>query len=142
MQEFKVGAHNYRADKLDAFQQWDVARRLLAAFMDAAKKGGGAAEVFMRAFASMSDADDRVVRHLCLAVVSREDRGGWQRLVTAEGHLVYNDLAWGDILAIVQNVVDKQVFPFTDAPAQGSSDERRGSVSSSSPPSEAGSSVR
>ena len=135
MIEFTIGDHGYRAEKLDAFQQWDVARRLLPVVGGAADllvrvlKNGGkiesvlsidvaeAIEPLAKALAAMPDADNRFVLDVCLSKVMRGQSGSWAPVKAPGGGLMFNDIDMPVMLQLVWRVVEHNLLSFSSAPA-------------------------
>lgn len=145
MVEFEIAGQAYRADKLNAFQQLHVARRiapvmgaaitpeLIASFKSAASEPEGTAaldglslfEPLAKAFGAMSDADVEFITKTCLGAVSRQQGPGWQRVMTASGQLMFQDLELPAMLQITWKVIEdnlKGFFP-TSAPASAQADQ-------------------
>lgn len=106
MIEFDVGGNNYRAAKLNAFQQLHVSRKLagvlpkvLPAILTATEAGsdltalmnafGPAAE----AIAAMPEIDVDFIYHTSLAVVQRQQGNSWSNIWNSHAKL----LQFGDI---------------------------------------------
>jgi hypothetical protein len=150
MIEFSAAGFRYRAEKLDCFQQWDVARKIspIVAAMGntlvrlikeriAGKKfePGKALELLMEmkieeavkpmtvALASLPDADSRFILNTCLSKVQRQVGASWANLMAPNGILMYPDLQMPAMLAIVWRVLEDNLLSFSFGPP---SDETAG----------------
>jgi len=122
--EFDVGEVHYRADRLSAFKQFAIVRRLgkvVGAFGEAleawkrtapAASGGATVsappfdplallEPFLLALSELRDEDVDFILSTCLAQVSRQQASGWARLVVT-GHLMFEDV---DDMAVMGRIV-------------------------------------
>ena len=102
--EFEVAGIQYRADRLNAFKQAAIVRRLgkvVGAFTEALSQwqsGGGIKEPltllepFMSALGEMRDEDVEFVLNTCLAQVSRQRQGVWARIAAPGGQLMFEDI--------------------------------------------------
>jgi hypothetical protein len=112
--QFTVGTYNYRADRLDAFKQLAVARRLgpfVTAFFDTIAIATGptpfsAYEPILKAIGQMSDDDANFILNTCLSVVSRQSGAGWQKVLAAPGTLQFADLSPSDMLVLTGKVLE------------------------------------
>ncbi|OYW34860.1 MAG: hypothetical protein B7Z41_00825 [Rhizobiales bacterium 12-66-7] len=138
--EFKVGAHNYRSSKLDAFKQLHVARRIapvlgelapaMKALMGAAsgKKAGvpldaiSAVLPLTKAIAAMPEEDCNYVLAACLSVVEREvGNVGWQRVWNQQAQaLQYQDIEAPEMIMLAANVIGENLSNFMRALPSGS----------------------
>jgi hypothetical protein len=108
MSEFSIDNIDYRVEKLDAFRQFALVRKLAPAFTllagqpdkEAARAG------FPRAFAAISasltndDAND--VLQICLGACMRRQGGNWARVSAPNGSLMFGDM--NDISVVLQIV--------------------------------------
>ncbi|MFG1429178.1 phage tail assembly chaperone [Roseixanthobacter glucoisosaccharinicivorans] len=137
--EFKVGAHNYRSSKLDAFKQLHVARRIapvlgelapaMKALMSAAgKRSADQADAISavlpltRAIAAMPEEDCNYVLAACLSVVEREvGNVGWQRVWNQQAQaLQYQDIEAPEMIMLAANVIGENLSNFMRALPSGS----------------------
>jgi hypothetical protein len=119
--EFEIAGQRYRAEKLDAFKQLHVSRKiapiipkLLPMFLKFAEQGdsmkadlAGMAEAFeplAQALADMSDADCEYVFNACLGVVARHQQGNWAS-VWSGGSLMFDDIDMGIMVQIAAKVI-------------------------------------
>ncbi|MGF6837066.1 hypothetical protein QF001_000933 [Paraburkholderia youngii] len=126
--EFEVAGQRYRAEKLDAFKQLHVSRKiapivpkLLPMFLKFAEQGdsmkadlAGMAEAFeplAQALADMPDADCEYVFNACLAVVARNQGGNWAS-VWSGGSLMFDDIDIGAMVQIASKVIWDSLGPF------------------------------
>lgn len=119
--EFEIAGHRYRAEKLDAFRQLHVSRKiapivpkLLPMFLKFAETGdaikndlAGMAQAFeplAQALADMPDADCEYVFNACLGVVARNQQGNWASIWT-NGGLMFDDIDLGTMVQIAAKVI-------------------------------------
>jgi hypothetical protein len=121
--EFEIGAQRYRAEKLDAFKQLHVSRKiapiipkLLPMFLKFAGNAealkddlAGMAEAFeplAQALADMPDADCEYVFNACLSVVSRNQMNNWAPVWSQSGKsLMFDDIDLGQMTQIAVKVI-------------------------------------
>lgn len=127
--EFEVAGQRYRAEKLDAFKQLHVSRKiapiipkLLPMFLKFAEKKdalkedlAGMAEAFeplAQALAEMPDADCEHVFNACLGVVMRKHQNDWAS-IWAGGSLMFDDIDLGAMVQITAKVIWDSLGSFT-----------------------------
>jgi hypothetical protein len=127
--EFEIAGQRYRAEKLDAFKQLHVSRKiapiipkLLPMFMkfagnaDALKDDlavmAEAFEPLAQALADMPDADCEYVFNACLGVVMRNQQGNWTS-IWAGGSLMFDDIDLGAMVQITAKVIWDSLGNFT-----------------------------
>jgi hypothetical protein len=120
---FKLGAHEYRAGRLDAFQQLHVASewRDVALGLAFAKKNRlpevtdeqfrQAVLVVVTGGLGRVTAQSRdEVTHLLLSVVTRQQKGatgvGWARVTNAAGGMMFSDVELSQLVPILYEVLD------------------------------------
>ncbi|MEL6237009.1 MAG: phage tail assembly chaperone [Pseudomonadota bacterium] len=125
--EFEIAGHRYRAEKLDAFKQLHVSRKiapiipkLLPMFLKFSERGdavkddlAGMAEAFeplAQALADMSDVDCEYVFSACLGVVSRNQQNNWASVWN--GSLMFDDIDIGVMVQIASKVIWDSLGPF------------------------------
>lgn len=123
--EFQVGDHTYVAGKMNAKQQFHVARRILPVLAGAGKDGDVMDKIRGAAYAlsEASDADaDYVIDH-CLAVVKRkmENGKGYTQIISA-GRLMFEDMTMLEMLQIAGEVLVFNLGNFSDALPKGLKD--------------------
>jgi hypothetical protein len=115
----------YQFGKLDAFQQFHVARRLgavtsgLGEGIVQLQAGGGAAKLadsggimrvvqpLLEAIGRMQDSDANYVMHTCLSVVKRKQGAtSWASVQTAPGYLMFPDIEMTCMIALVYRVLE------------------------------------
>ena len=118
--EFEIAGQRYRAEKLDAFKQLHVSRKiapivpkLLPMFLKFAQMGEsmkddlpGMAQAFeplAQALAEMPDADCEYVFNACLGVVARHQQGNWASIWN--GSLMFDDIDIGVMVQIASKVI-------------------------------------
>lgn len=128
--EFEISGQKYRAEKLDAFKQLHVSRKiapivpkLLPMFMKFAGNAGalqddlaGMAEAFeplAQALADMPDADCEYVFNACLGVVMRNQQGNWTSVWSQSAKsLMFDDIDLGQMTQIAVKVIWDSLGPF------------------------------
>jgi hypothetical protein len=140
LMEFEVNKHNYRATKLDAFQQWNVTRRLLPviggaadSFLKAAKamsQGKDASVAFnalleanttaiieplTQALGRLSDADSSFIITTCLSAVQRQQGpNNWAQMVAPNGRLMFAaEMDMVEMISIVWKVIEANLMSFS-----------------------------
>lgn len=127
MKEVIVGQHAYMIDRLDAMQQFHVARRLVPVLAAFSKVGNNFREVqegsstsgismsallpIAEALQSMTDVDAEYIIKSCLSVVKRSDSGSWQ-YVCIQGKFVYHDFSMPDMVKLTSEVIMENMGDF------------------------------
>ncbi|TXH35305.1 MAG: hypothetical protein E6Q98_16060 [Rhodospirillaceae bacterium] len=133
MNEYPVAGHAYRVGKLDARAQFHVARRIMPVFADSAPmiislvraaKSGQKPDIedliknltpLADALKNMTDEDADFVVNRCLSVVSRKmeiGSQGWGPVIAPNFALMYDDIAWPDLLQLVWLALKDNVLNF------------------------------
>ncbi|NTA27396.1 phage tail assembly chaperone [Allorhizobium ampelinum] len=127
MAEFEIADHKYRSGKMNAMQQFQVARRIapaLASFQDVisnVKEGFAAMQPILEVIAKMSDEDVKYVIGECMGVVHREDKAGWQKVwPKGADQPIYDDIDMMVMISITSRVVMDNLLPFISAGPFGS----------------------
>lgn len=140
MIEFEVQGISLRMDKLNAFEQWDITRRLLPVVGGAAdtlmklfeKKGGTESlqkdirdllgmdiskiiEPLTKALGSMTDADSHFILQKCLGKVMRQQGDGWAPIMHPSGQMMFLDIDMPVMLEIVWKVLEANLLNFSRA---------------------------
>lgn len=134
MAEFEVAGTAYKSRKMDAFQQFHIARKLtpaVAPFMHSLAPllaiSSGAVQPadmvdalmpLMQAIAAMPTEDCDFVIHSCLAVVDRQQPGGlgWAPLFNREAkRMMFDDIDMPQMMAITARVIQDNVASFSNA---------------------------
>lgn len=142
MSIFKLNGHNYRIQRLDVFQCYDLASRLapVCGILAMSKDRAAMIEGFPRALASltggMSSDERRNSLHIALAAVSRVE-GDSVVPVCVDGVMQYQDIEMTDMLRLVCEVlVVNKIIDFFSVPESKSTvetlDASQGSNMSSS----------
>lgn len=132
--EFDVGGRSYRADKLNAFQQVHVCRRLAPMIVQVVSViGQGGAEVtgaevmkrvgvlggLAEVLATMKDEDLDTILNTALSVVSRQEPEGWRRIMAQNATggiaLMVDDLDMTEMLQVAWRVVEPYLRNFMSA---------------------------
>lgn len=127
MVEFEIGGINYRAGKLNAFQQLHVSRKLagvlpkvLPALLSANEAAGGDVSSLLAAFepaaealAAMPEADVDFVFHTCLSVVSRQQGTAWSAIWNHQAKLLqFSDIDLAQMTQIVFKILQDSLGNF------------------------------
>ena len=118
--EFELGAHTYRAGKLDAVSQLHIVRRLapiLTTLRSVAAEGVGetALQQAVEALGEISDEAVEYIIQRCLSKVQRKRQGdtGWTAIWSASARRPqFEDLGGFEILSITSKVVMNELGPF------------------------------
>jgi hypothetical protein len=124
--EFEVAGKQYRSAKMNAFQQFHVARKLGPIF---AKLGPNAIrtdpdaslidmlEPVVDALAAMPEEDCNYILFRCLAVVQRGDAGRWTPIWNENAkRLMFEDIDMSEMIQICMQVLGDNLGPFIAAP--------------------------
>lgn len=135
--EFEVGGHRYRAEPLDVFQQFNLARRLapiatvLTAQKDREKLKKGFARAFTALSAGLSDEDSRAILSACLGKVYRNVNGNFAP-ICPNGIVMLQDFDMGHMLEMVWEVLTRnRLVDFFDVPLSTSNVGEQGQKPSS-----------
>lgn len=110
MKEFKVNEHTYSCSKLSTFDQLHASRKGAPLFI------GVANSFWFQILHDMSEEDLNYLIHLIMPYVSRQDSVGWQRIYSKEAKsFQYEDIAGGDVLEIIFQVLLEYLPAFIDA---------------------------
>lgn len=131
MVEFDIQGRQYRADKLNAFQQFHVSRKiaplvpaLIPVFLSVTKMKGGltanlpaiadALQPFADGLAQLPDEAAEYVISTCLSVVRRCQGDNWAPVWSASAKaMMFDDINdMGSILPIVVRVIQDNLGPF------------------------------
>lgn len=126
MVEFEIGGNNYRAAKLNAFQQLHVSRKLggvlpkiVPALLAVTEENGTDVASLLTAFepaaealAAMPEADVDFVFHTCLSVVSRQQGPAWSAIWNQQGKILqFSDIELPQMTEIVFKVLQDSLGP-------------------------------
>ena len=129
MIEFEINGQNYRANKLDAFKQLHLSRKiapvvptLIPIFMKLAKEGGLSEDIsslgevlepFCEGIAAMSDDQAEYVIGTALSVVQRQNGSMWTAVWNSSSRVcMFDDMDLGAILRVVFKVIADNLGPF------------------------------
>lgn len=135
--EFQIGPHNYRAGRLNARQQFDVARRLsyVLTMLGAEKSPEfkptpeNFARIILVTSGSIPQADVDAALNICLGVVKRKlpNDQGWAAIVASNGAMMHEDIDMATMLEIVWHVVSAhRMVDFLSASARDSAAPKTG----------------
>src|SRR5690348_10037426 len=115
--EFKIGEHHYRIGRLNARQQFDVARRLSFVLVQLGGEKNPefkpTAENFARIIlvttGSVPQSDMDTALNICLSAVTRQMGGdrGYAAVVAGNGAMMFEDIDMSAMLQIVWHVIDQ-----------------------------------
>jgi hypothetical protein len=137
---FEINGHAYKARRMNAFQQWNVARKVspivaktmtpdtlrqAVALMPKGDGANGDLDGFLglvgsivppalQALADMSDKDSMEIITACLATVQVQRDGIWANVYSAGG-LMFDDIDMLEMMAIVVRVVMGNLAGFSFA---------------------------
>lgn len=117
--EFEISGQQYRSGKLNARQQFHVARRLapvLGGLVDASSAGAESFSKFLQpiadAISGMSDADCDYVLDTCLAVVQRQQGTAWSPVMASSKAIMFDDIDVGVMLQMAAKVIQENLGSF------------------------------
>lgn len=131
--EFKVASHTYKAARLNARQQFDVARRLSYVLVqlggekkpDFKPTAENFARIFLVTSGYVPQSDMDISLNMCLSAVSRNAGGdrGWVSISSSNGALMFDDIGMPEMLEIVWHVIaEHRLVDFLAASARNSSE--------------------
>lgn len=116
--DFEINDQQYRSGKLNARQQFHVARRLapvLGGLAGAVQGGdkdfGKLLQPITEAIAGISDADSDYILDTCLSVVKRQQGTAWAA-VFVNGAQMFDDIDLGALLQIAAKVIQENLGGF------------------------------
>ncbi len=124
MVEFTTGGIAYRTGRLNAFQQWEIARRLgpvlpdiLAAFSAFMQPDGFEAGIAHAgtALAKINDADSKHIFNLCLSAATRQVSNEWAAVALPDGRLMYQDITLPEVIGITARTIADNLGGFIPA---------------------------
>jgi hypothetical protein len=132
MKPFKVGAAEYQARALSAFDQLHVARKLgsVLIFLGSMKDNpdktpNNYARAMVAAAAPLGNEEVDWAIAACLSSVQRKQQGGWAEVRAQSGKLMFDDVDLLAMMEIVWNVLDQNglIDFFYVAPSSSSEPE-------------------
>jgi hypothetical protein len=116
--ECEIKDQTYRSGKLNARQQFHVARRLAPVLGGLATASQGKTDDFATflqpiadAIAGMSDADCDYVLDTCLAVVQRQQGSSWANILVNKSQM-FDDIDMGVMLQLAAKVITENLGGF------------------------------
>jgi len=116
--DFEINGQQYRSGKLNARQQFHVARRLAPVLGGLATASQGKTDNFATflqpiadAIAGMSDADCDYVLDNCLAIVQRQQGSSWANIFVNKAQM-FDDIDMGVMLQIASKVITENLGGF------------------------------
>ena len=136
MLEFKVGDNNYRAKKMNAFQQFHVARRLAPLISEMMEMGDTLQAIgeteptklivpFAAALSRISDEDCNYVLGLCLSMTQRQQGNGsgpvWTDVWNDRAkRIMFQDLdSLGSMIEVVSQILQDNLTGFFSGVSPG-----------------------
>lgn len=127
--DFEIEGKEFRADKLDAFKQFHVSRKLapiiptlIPVFVKIAKDGAEVKDLsaygellapFADGLSAMTNEDSEYVLSVCLSVTKRKVGDNWAPVWSNSGKvLMFDDMNLGDMIQIVLKVVQDSLGNF------------------------------
>jgi hypothetical protein len=120
--EKELNGVTYSIEKLNAFEQLHIARRLapMLASLAGAEDEGGALPAIADTLSKMSDDDVNYIVNNCLKACKRKQEGKGYAKVMVSGALMFADIDLTAMLALVQAVVEENLgsfFPTSQLPS-------------------------
>lgn len=126
MLEVVISDKTYRVGKLNAMQQFHVARRLAPALWalgvaaQSAEKAVSltdtdsllALEPVAESISKMSDSEVDYVLQTCLSVVSRQESKGWAKVQASNGGLMFEDIDMSTMMQLTFTVIRENLGNF------------------------------
>lgn len=140
MQEVEIGGQRYRTQKLDAFKQFHLFRKLMpvlsgmgATFSDLPDSAPGgdmtadtrfwsAMGPAATAIAEMSQQDSEFILKTCLQACSRWNGNNWVRITAANGDLMFDDIDMMGMLQLSFEVMKDNLGNFLTGPLPNGSE--------------------
>lgn len=127
--EIEIGGNVYSIGKMNAMEQFHVSRRVapilpsLAPLLTRLKHQDqtqvSSLDLMMATLqpladgiAAMSDADSEYVINTCMAVVQRQQAGGWRRAWNDHGAPMFEDIDMAVMLQLAGRVIASNLAPF------------------------------
>lgn len=119
--DFEVNGINYRAGKLNCFQQLTVVRKLAPLLkgvggidLDSFGVANAAQQIgpLLDTLAELPEADVRLIIKTCLGVVSRQSGDRFVVVQTQSGELMFDDLGMTEVILICFNVIKANMTGF------------------------------
>ncbi len=120
--EFELNGNTYRAGRLNAWDQLDVARKLTPvvgglACVDIGEVIGGrvgdSLTPLFSAIADMKDRDFKLVLKVCLSVVQKRNGNQWFSIITPQGDLMDENMGGSELIMLCVEVVKANLSGFT-----------------------------
>lgn len=129
--ELTLNGQTYRVDRLNAFQQFHVARRLApalwalgkGAMLNAQAAGAsfsdavalGAIGPLVEVIAKMSNEESEYVLAACLGVCYRQSGNGWQKVYAEGGGLMFQDIDLPTMMQLTVAAIQENLGNFLNA---------------------------
>ena len=112
MIEFKVGEHEYMAQRLDAFTQLHIGRRI-APLLSHVTSGGGSFSAIATALSMATQEDVDFVIRSAIKGVKRKSGEAWAPVFNASaGMVAFDDISGLQLLEIVSLAIKDDIAPF------------------------------
>lgn len=119
MSEFDAGKNKYRVRRLNAFQQFDIARPLFPVITDiveAAQSGmkpGDVMRVVGEAIAAMKTEDAHKILKMCLLGAERQSGAGWAAVyLPGPDRMMFEDIGLMEMMTIAMKVIEEHLKDF------------------------------
>lgn len=124
--ELMLGANEYSISKLNAIQQFHVARKIapmlwamgkeaLSGFQDSEIDGIAALKASADVLSQMSDQDSEYILKTCLTACRRRSGAGWAKVQADNGQMMFDDIDLPVILQLAFNVIRENLGNFLSA---------------------------
>ncbi|PXV60885.1 hypothetical protein SAMN04487785_11321 [Dyella jiangningensis] len=117
--EFEISGQTYQSGRLNARQQFHVARRLapvLGGLADASAAGAESFSKFLQpiaeAISGMSDGDCDYVLDTCLSVVRRQQGPSWAPVMSSSKAMMFDDIDMSVMLQLASKVIQENLGNF------------------------------
>ena len=112
MKEFTVGANTYSAERLDAFTQLHIGRRLALVLADVTAESGSLISI-ITALSSATQSDVDFIIKSALKVVKRQSGGAWAPIYIASAdRLAFEDISGAQLVEIAAMAIKDDIAPF------------------------------
>lgn len=112
MKEFTVGGNTYSAERLDAFTQLHIGRRLAPVLADVTAENGSLTSI-LEALGKASQADVDFIIKSVLKVVKRQSGSSWASVYSVNAdRLVFEDINGAQLVEIAALSIKEDIAPF------------------------------
>jgi hypothetical protein len=112
MKEFTIGGNTYSAERLDAFTQLHIGRRLAPALADVTAESGSLISI-ITALSSATQSDVDFIIKSALKVVKRQSGGAWAAVYNAPAdRMAFEDINGAQLVEIAAMAIKDDIAPF------------------------------